>query len=75
MQQSFRQKHNRYTDTQGYPCKITVLQPLGSVVCLLAEKIGVQRTSLSRELAKMREDGLVVFDEKSITLLKRDGCR
>jgi len=27
----------------------------------LAERIGVQRTSLSRELAKMREDGLIEF--------------
>jgi len=37
----------------------------------LAEKIGVQRTSLSRELAKMKKAGLVSYDEKSIILLKR----
>lgn len=36
----------------------------------LAEKIGIQRTSLSRELAKMRTDGLIIFDRNSITLLK-----
>ena len=36
----------------------------------LAERIGVQRTSLSRELAKMRKDGLILFDTDSITLLK-----
>ncbi len=36
----------------------------------LAEKIGVQRTSLSRELAKMKKDGLILFDADSITLLK-----
>lgn len=35
----------------------------------LAERIGVQRTSLSRELAKMREDGLLNFDAYSIELL------
>lgn len=35
----------------------------------LAEKIGVQRTSLSRELAKMKKDGLIIFDTESITLL------
>lgn len=35
----------------------------------LAERIGVQRTSLSRELAKMRNDGLILFDADSITLL------
>lgn len=35
----------------------------------LADIIGVQRTSLSRELAKMQKDGLIVFDSESITLL------
>lgn len=35
----------------------------------LAEKIGVQRTSLSRELAKMRDDGIILFDRNTITLL------
>lgn len=35
----------------------------------LAERIGVQRTSLSRELAKMREDGLIQFDAESIEIL------
>jgi len=34
----------------------------------LAERIGVQRTSLSRELAKMREDGLIEFTPVSIIL-------
>lgn len=38
----------------------------------LAEKLGVQRTSLSRELNKMRQDGLLKFDAKSIYL--KDGC-
>lgn len=37
----------------------------------LAEKIGVQRTSLSRELAKMKKDGLILFDTDSVTLLKQ----
>ena len=35
----------------------------------LADKIGVQRTSLSRELSKMRNDGLIEYDNKSITIL------
>lgn len=35
----------------------------------LAEKFGVQRTSLSRELAKMRDEGLILFDDKSIRIL------
>lgn len=34
----------------------------------LAEKIGVQRPSLSRELNKMRKDGLIVYDSKQITI-------
>ena len=37
----------------------------------LAEKIGVQRTSLSRELAKMRQEGLIEFDAVSIELVTR----
>lgn len=37
----------------------------------LAEKIGVQRTSLSRELARMKKNGLILFDTKSITILDR----
>jgi len=36
----------------------------------LAERIGVQRTSLSRELAKMVKDGLVEVGANSITLVK-----
>lgn len=38
----------------------------------LAEKFGVQRTSLSRELNKMREDGLIEYDAYSITILDKD---
>ncbi|SKC40028.1 Crp/Fnr family transcriptional regulator [Maledivibacter halophilus] len=34
----------------------------------LAERLGVQRSSLSRELNKMRKDGLVVYDAHSITI-------
>lgn len=37
----------------------------------LAEKIGVSRTSLSRELQKMQRDGLILFDLDSITILDR----
>ncbi len=35
----------------------------------LAEKIGVQRTSLSRELSKMKDDGLIHFNRNIISLL------
>ncbi len=37
----------------------------------LAERIGVQRTSLSRELAKMREDELIEYTPVSISLLHK----
>ncbi len=33
-----------------------------------AERLGIQRTSLSRELSKMRNDGLIDFDAHSITI-------
>ena len=36
----------------------------------LAEKIGVQRTSLSRELAKMRNQGLITFDADFIEIIE-----
>ncbi|GAA0179513.1 hypothetical protein SH2C18_23670 [Clostridium sediminicola] len=35
----------------------------------LAERMGIQRTSLSRELNKMRNEGLVQFDKDSITIV------
>lgn len=35
----------------------------------LAERIGVQRTSLSRELAKMKKDGSIRYDSKFIELI------
>ncbi|PKM57572.1 MAG: Crp/Fnr family transcriptional regulator [Firmicutes bacterium HGW-Firmicutes-3] len=38
----------------------------------LAERIGVQRTSLSRELQKMKNEGLIEYDATSITILNRN---
>lgn len=35
----------------------------------LADRIGVQRTSLSRELQKMKHEGLVEYDKNNITIL------
>lgn len=37
----------------------------------LAERFGVQRTSLSRELKKMKDDGLIDYDVKWIQILRR----
>ncbi|KAF5029893.1 Crp/Fnr family transcriptional regulator [Acetobacterium wieringae] len=34
----------------------------------LAQRFGIQRSSLSRELNKMRQDGLIDFDAKTITI-------
>ena len=34
----------------------------------LAQRMGIQRSSLSRELNKMRRDGLIEYDSKTITL-------
>ena len=34
----------------------------------LAQRLGVHRTSLSRELNKMRREGLIEYDARSITL-------
>lgn len=35
----------------------------------LAEKFGIQRTSLSRELSKMKNEGLIDYDAYSITII------
>ena len=41
---------------------------LGMSKKAMAEQMGVRRTSLSRELQKMREDGLIEVDRDAITL-------
>ena len=35
----------------------------------LAERLGIQRTSLSRELSKMRKEGLVEYNSRSISVI------
>jgi CRP-like cAMP-binding protein len=37
----------------------------------LAERMGIQRPSLSRELHKMRQEGLLTFDTHTITILDK----
>lgn len=37
-----------------------------------AERLGIQRPSLSRELRKMKSDGLIDFDSKTITIKNLD---
>ncbi len=38
----------------------------------LAERLGIQRSSLSRELNKMREEGLLEYDARTIVLKNHD---
>jgi len=38
----------------------------------LAERLGIQRSSLSRELNKMRKDGLLEYDARTVTLKNID---
>lgn len=39
----------------------------------LAQRMGIQRSSLSRELNKMRQDGLVEYDANTITIKTNEG--
>lgn len=41
----------------------------------LAEKLGVQRPSLSRELNKMRNENLIAFDAKNITIKNMEALK
>jgi CRP-like cAMP-binding protein len=41
----------------------------------LAERFGISRTSLSRELQKMKDEGLIDFDAKSITIINKNILR
>jgi len=34
----------------------------------MAEHMGIQRPSLSRELSRMREEGIIEFDKKTIII-------
>lgn len=36
----------------------------------LAERFGIQRTSLSRELNKMRREGMISYDSRTVTILR-----
>ncbi|MGL5717165.1 MAG: Crp/Fnr family transcriptional regulator [Paraclostridium sp.] len=38
----------------------------------LAEEFGIQRTSFSRELNKMKKEGLIDYDYKSIKIINSD---
>jgi len=68
---SLKTVRERITDYLSYQAKLqgTDKVLLGMSKKDLAENFGVQRTSLSRELARMRSENLIEFDSTSITIL------
>ncbi|MGL5346421.1 MAG: Crp/Fnr family transcriptional regulator [Peptostreptococcaceae bacterium] len=55
-----------------YKCQNNMLIKLDRSKKELAEEFGIQRTSFSRELNKMKNDGLIDFDAKTIKILDLD---
>lgn len=58
-------KHE-YVKQKSYNIKLSIPKKL------LAEKIGVKRTSLSRELKKMKDEGLITYNSKYINILDKN---
>lgn len=58
--------NRQYMSQKGYAIKMSLSKSA------LAERMGVQRTSLSRELQKMRDEGLIDFDRHTIRVLDHD---
>ena len=56
-----------YLKYEGYLQKSNTIK-LGISKKEFADRLGVQRTSLSRELNKMRQDGLIDYNSRTITL-------
>ncbi len=57
---------HEYKKQKSYNIKLLIPKKL------LAEKIGVKRTSLSRELKKMKDEGLITYDSKYIKILDKN---
>lgn len=57
-------------DYLGYECYLKKSNTIELSISKkdFADRLGVQRTSLSRELNKMRKDGLIEYDARTITL-------
>lgn len=64
---TIRQKIVEYLGYQYYLQKSYVIR-LHISKKELAERLGIQRSSLSRELQKMRSDGLLEYDTRTITV-------
>ncbi|MGL4914305.1 MAG: Crp/Fnr family transcriptional regulator [Romboutsia sp.] len=65
---SIRQKITNYLITQ-YDIQSTIFIRLNMTKQKLSEKLGVPRPSLSRELIKMKEDGLIDYNQDTIKIL------
>lgn len=68
VERSLRDKIMIYLNMQRHRQGRDTIQLLESKKAL-AERFGVQRTSLSRELKKMKDEGLIDYDAKKIQIL------
>lgn len=68
LDKSLRERIFTFLDNQ-YRLQKTKEVRLHMSKTILAQKLGVQRTSLSRELKKMQDEGLIAFDHEYITIL------
>ena len=64
---SIREKINDFLKYESYIQKTNKIK-LSMSKKDLAQRMGIQRSSLSRELSKMRQEGLIEYDSKTITL-------
>jgi len=64
---TIREKINAFLKYESHIQKSSVIK-LNMSKKDLAQRMGIQRSSLSRELNKMRKDGLIEFDSRTITL-------
>ncbi len=68
VERSLRDKIMSYLKLQQQRQGSDIIQLLESKKAL-AERFGVQRTSLSRELKKMKDDGMIDYDAKTIQII------
>lgn len=69
VKRSMRDSLLAYFQAESLRNESTII-PLQITKKALADRLGVQRTSLSRELQKMKNDGLIDYDRNTVTLLK-----
>ncbi|MCF7930030.1 MAG: Crp/Fnr family transcriptional regulator [Acholeplasmataceae bacterium] len=68
---SLRQKILKYLETESHFTQSNQVR-LKSSKTYLSKQFGVERTSLSRELKKMNEEGLIEYDRLTITLINQN---